>query len=175
MTNELAGPGNHDPRVSRRGDAHPAAAGVLNHGAVINFFTASLTSVLLYGFSYVFASLGLWISVVAQSFVATVWLLLAYYSLRNVRDAQFPDQPLSFVNAGLLRRLDARHRVFDLESCPPAPAAGLIRRVSAAWFVVSCPVRTRGRGASAVRFGCRRCHGETDRDRQAGAENNVLW
>ena len=97
MTNELAGPGNHDPRVSRRGDAHPAAAGVLNHGAVINFFTASLTSVLLYGFSYVFASLGLWISVIAQSFVATVWLLLAYYSLRNVRDAQFPDQPLSFV------------------------------------------------------------------------------
>lgn len=75
----------------------PQLQDVLNRGAVINFFTASLTSVILFILSYVFATLGLWFSVIAQSFVATVWLLLAYYSLRNVRDAQFPDQPLSFV------------------------------------------------------------------------------
>jgi hypothetical protein len=75
----------------------PQLQDVLNRGAVINFFTASLTSVILFILSYVFATLSLWFSVIAQSFVATVWLLLAYYSLRNVRDAQFPDQPLSFV------------------------------------------------------------------------------
>jgi CHASE2 domain-containing sensor protein len=75
----------------------PQLLDIVNRGAVVNFFTASLTSVILFILSYVFATLGLWFSVIAQSFVATAWLLLAYYSLRNVRDAQFPDQPLSFV------------------------------------------------------------------------------
>jgi hypothetical protein len=75
----------------------PQLLDIVNRGAVVNFFTASLTSIILFILSYVFATLGLWFSVIAQSFVATVWLLLAYHSLRNVRDAQFPDQPLSFV------------------------------------------------------------------------------
>jgi CHASE2 domain-containing sensor protein len=75
----------------------PQLLDIVNRGAVVNFFTASLTSIILFILSYVFATLGLWFSVIAQSFVATAWLLLAYYSLRNVRDAQFPDQPLSFV------------------------------------------------------------------------------
>jgi CHASE2 domain-containing sensor protein len=75
----------------------PQLLDIVNRGAVVNFFTASLTSIILYILSYVFATLGLWFSVIAQSFVATVWLLLAYHSLRNVRDSQFPDQPLSFV------------------------------------------------------------------------------
>ncbi|OPX67176.1 MAG: hypothetical protein A4E37_01654 [Methanoregulaceae archaeon PtaB.Bin056] len=69
----------------------------MNRGAVVNFFTASLTSILLFCISSIFASLGLWVSVIAQSFVAVVWLFLAFFSLRNVRDAQFPDKSLFFV------------------------------------------------------------------------------
>ncbi|OPX73275.1 MAG: hypothetical protein A4E39_01154 [Methanoregulaceae archaeon PtaB.Bin152] len=75
----------------------PQLRDTMNHGAVVNFFTASLTSVLLFCISGIFASLGLWISVIAQSFVGVIWLFLAFFSLRNVRDSQFPDQSLFFV------------------------------------------------------------------------------
>jgi len=75
----------------------PQLLDTMNRGAVVNFFSASLTSVLLFCISGIFASLGLWISVVAQSFVGVIWLFLAYFSLKNVRDAQFPDKSLFFV------------------------------------------------------------------------------
>lgn len=75
----------------------PQLLDTMNRGAVVNFFSASLTGVLLFCISSVFASLGLWISVIAQSFVAVVWGCLAFFSLRNVRDAQFPDKSLFFV------------------------------------------------------------------------------
>ncbi len=75
----------------------PQLQDVINRGTVMNFFTASFTSLLLYGLGLVFASLGLWISVIGQSSVATIWLLLAYFSIRNVRDAQYPDEPLHAV------------------------------------------------------------------------------
>ncbi|MCP1661733.1 MAG: hypothetical protein D5R99_08390 [Methanocalculus sp. MSAO_Arc1] len=72
----------------------PQLQDVLHRGAVVNFFTASFTSLLAFSLSFIFASLGLWISVIGQSSVAVIWLLLAYYSIRNVRNAQFPDESL---------------------------------------------------------------------------------
>jgi hypothetical protein len=75
----------------------PQLLDTMHRGAVVNFFSASLTSVLLFCISSVFASLGLWISVIAQSFVAVVWVCLAFFSLRNVRNSQFPDKSLFFV------------------------------------------------------------------------------
>ena len=75
----------------------PQLQDVMQRGAVINFFTASITSILAYGLCIIFASLGLWISVIGQSSVATLWLLLAYFSIKNIRDIQYPDDSLFFV------------------------------------------------------------------------------
>lgn len=75
----------------------PQLLDTIHRGAVVNFFTASVTSAILFCISGIFASLGLWISFVAQSFVGVIWLLLAFFSLRNVRDAHFPDKSLFFV------------------------------------------------------------------------------
>ncbi|HIJ06018.1 MAG: hypothetical protein XE11_0695 [Methanomicrobiales archaeon 53_19] len=75
----------------------PQLQDVLHRGAIVNFFTASFTSLLAYGLTIIFASLGLWISVIGQSTVASIWLLLAYFSVRNVRDDQYPDKSLFFV------------------------------------------------------------------------------
>lgn len=75
----------------------PQLQDVLHRGAVVNFFTASFTSLLAYILSVVFASLGLWISVIGQTTVASIWFFLAYFSVRNVRDDQYPDKSLFFV------------------------------------------------------------------------------
>jgi O-antigen/teichoic acid export membrane protein len=75
----------------------PQLQDVMQRGAVMNFFTASFTSLLAYILCLVFASLGLWISVIGQSTVATLWLLLAFFSIRNVRNSQYPDDSLFFV------------------------------------------------------------------------------
>ncbi len=75
----------------------PQLQDVLYRGAVMNFFTASFTSFLAYILCVVFASLGLWISVIGQTTVASIWFLLAYFSVRNVRDDQYPDKSLLFV------------------------------------------------------------------------------
>ncbi|MDD3217413.1 MAG: hypothetical protein PHZ18_12540, partial [Methanoculleus sp.] len=58
---------------------------------------ALATSLLGYLLALVFATLGLWISVFGQGLVATAWLLLAYFSLRNVREHMFPEETLAFV------------------------------------------------------------------------------
>ncbi|MCQ1537642.1 hypothetical protein FTO68_01365 [Methanocalculus taiwanensis] len=75
----------------------PQLQDVLSRGAVVNFFTASFTSLLAYILSFIFASLGLWISVIGQTTVASIWFLLAYFSVRNVRNDQYPDKSLFFV------------------------------------------------------------------------------
>ncbi len=72
----------------------PQLRDVLSRGAVLNFFSALFTSLLGYGMALVFATLGLWISVVGQGLVATVWMLLACFSLRNVRNRMFPEETL---------------------------------------------------------------------------------
>ena len=75
----------------------PQLRDVVTRGAVLNFFTALTTSLLGYLLALVFATLGLWISVFGQALVASVWMLLAYFSLRNVRDHAFPGETLAFV------------------------------------------------------------------------------
>lgn len=75
----------------------PQLRDVLSRGVVLNFFSALFTSILGYSMALVFATLGLWISMVGQSLVATVWMLLAYFSLRNVRNRMFPEETLASV------------------------------------------------------------------------------
>lgn len=75
----------------------PQLRDVLSRGAVLNFFSALFTSILGYGMALVFATLGLWVSMIGQGLVATVWMLLACFSLRNVRNRMFPDESLASV------------------------------------------------------------------------------
>jgi len=75
----------------------PQLRDVTSRGTVLNFFSALATSLLSYLMALVFATLGLWISVFGQALVASVWMLLAYFSLRNVRDHAFPEETLLFV------------------------------------------------------------------------------
>lgn len=75
----------------------PQLRDVLSRGAVLNLFTALFTSLLGYSMALVFATLGLWISMVGQGLVATVWMLLACFSLRNVRNRMFPEESLASV------------------------------------------------------------------------------
>ncbi|MDD4568319.1 hypothetical protein L21_0014 [Methanoculleus chikugoensis] len=72
----------------------PQLRDVMTRGGVLNVFTALFTSLLGYLLALVFATLGLWISVFGQGLTATVWMLLACFSLRNVRDHAFPDETL---------------------------------------------------------------------------------
>lgn len=75
----------------------PQLRDVISRGAVLNCFSAFFTSVFSYTLAMVFATLGLWISVVGQALVASVWLLLAYFSLRNVQARMYPDKTLASV------------------------------------------------------------------------------
>jgi len=75
----------------------PQLRDVMTRGAVLNVFSALTTSLLGYLLASVFATLGLWISVFGQGLVATAWLMLACFSLRNVRDHMYPDATLAAV------------------------------------------------------------------------------
>jgi uncharacterized membrane protein YjjP (DUF1212 family) len=75
----------------------PQLRDVMSRGVVLNFFSALFTSLLGYSMALVFATLGLWISAAGQSLVASVWMLLAYFSLRNVRTHMFPGETLASV------------------------------------------------------------------------------
>lgn len=75
----------------------PQLRDVMSRGVVLNFFSALFTSILGYIMTLVFATLGLWMSVAGQGLVASVWMLLAYFSLRNVRTHVFPEETLASV------------------------------------------------------------------------------
>ena len=75
----------------------PQLRDVMSRGVVLNFFSALFTSIFSYIMALIFATLGLWISVAGQSLVASVWMLLAYFSLRNVRTHMFPEETLASV------------------------------------------------------------------------------
>ncbi len=75
----------------------PQLRDVISRGAVLNFFSALCTSLLSYIMALVFATLELWMSMAGQALVASTWMLLAYFSLRNVRDHMFPEETLAFV------------------------------------------------------------------------------
>lgn len=81
----------------------PQLRDVMTRGAVLNVFTALATSLLGYLLALVFTTLGLWLSAFGQGLGATVWMLLACFSLRNVRDHAFPDETLASVAWSSLR------------------------------------------------------------------------
>lgn len=75
----------------------PQLRDVLTRTTVLNVFSSLFTSILAFLLCAIYATLGLWLSVAAQGAVALVWALLAYFSLRNVRDTAYPDETLGFV------------------------------------------------------------------------------
>ncbi|MDN7025946.1 hypothetical protein FGU65_13810 [Methanoculleus sp. FWC-SCC1] len=75
----------------------PQLRDVLERTTVLNVFSSLFTSILAFLLCAIYATLGLWLSVAAQGTVALVWALLAYFSLRNVRDTAYPDETLGFV------------------------------------------------------------------------------
>jgi len=52
-------------------------------GKSLNVFTAGLTTIGLYILAFTFFTLGLWITVFAEIFSATVWFLLFIFSFNN--------------------------------------------------------------------------------------------
>ena len=52
----------------------------------LNIFTAGATSLGNYGLSYVFFTLDLWLSVTSSFLIATIWLLLFIFSMRNNKE-----------------------------------------------------------------------------------------
>jgi len=52
---------------------------------ILNIYTAGLTTIGLYVLAITFFTMGFWISVVAELFSGTVWLLLFVFSLINKR------------------------------------------------------------------------------------------
>ena len=55
------------------------------HGKTLNVLTAGLTTIGLYILAFTFYTLDLWITVFAELFSATVWLLLFIFSMKNNR------------------------------------------------------------------------------------------
>ena len=54
-------------------------------GSSVNIYTAGLTTIGLYILGVTFYTLGMWITVIAESFSGTIWLLLFLFSVRNKR------------------------------------------------------------------------------------------
>lgn len=75
----------------------PLLLDVIQRGEVLNFFSATFITILSYGLCFLYATMGLWLYVLAQGIWSTIWLLLAYYSIKNIRDIHSPDETLSFV------------------------------------------------------------------------------
>ncbi len=75
----------------------PQLRDVISRGTVLNFFSALCTGILAVLMCLIFATLELWLSVAAESVVAAVWMALAYFSVKNVRDAVYPERTLWFV------------------------------------------------------------------------------
>ncbi|RXE55663.1 hypothetical protein ABH15_05320 [Methanoculleus taiwanensis] len=75
----------------------PQLRDVVSRGIVLNFFSALFTAILSTLMCLIFATLELWLSVVGQSLVAAVWMALAYFSVKNVRDTVYPERTLWFV------------------------------------------------------------------------------
>lgn len=55
------------------------------HGKSVNVYTAGLTTIGLYILAIAFFTLEMWITVIAEIFSGTVWLLLFFFSLMNER------------------------------------------------------------------------------------------
>jgi hypothetical protein len=55
------------------------------HGKSMNVYTAGLTTFGLYILAITFFTLNMWITVFAEIFSGTIWLLLFLFSVRNKR------------------------------------------------------------------------------------------
>jgi hypothetical protein len=55
------------------------------HGKSVNVYTAGLTTVGLYILAITFFTMNMWITVFAEIFSGTIWLLLFLFSVRNKR------------------------------------------------------------------------------------------
>lgn len=63
----------------------PQLYDVFKKGIILNIYTAALTTIGLYIMAATFFSMGFWITVAANLFTATVWLLLLVFSLINIK------------------------------------------------------------------------------------------
>ena len=61
----------------------PQLIDVIKGRTSLNLFTAGATSLGNYGFAYVFFTLDLCLSVTSACLIATIWLLLFLFSMRN--------------------------------------------------------------------------------------------
>ncbi|GAG75896.1 unnamed protein product [marine sediment metagenome] len=61
----------------------PQLIDVIKRRTSLNLFTAGATSIGNYGLAYVFYTLDLWLSVTSALLIASLWLLLFLFSMRN--------------------------------------------------------------------------------------------
>ena len=61
----------------------PQVIDVVKGRTSLNLLTAGPTSFGNYGLAYVFFTLGLWLSVISAILIATLWLILFIFSIRN--------------------------------------------------------------------------------------------
>ena len=61
----------------------PQLFDVIKKKTVLNLYTAALTTIGLYIMTATFFTMGFWITVIADFFTATVWLLLFIFSFLN--------------------------------------------------------------------------------------------
>ena len=61
----------------------PQLNDVIKRRTSLNLFTAGATSLGNYGLAYVFYTLDLWLSVTSALLIASLWLLLFLFSMRN--------------------------------------------------------------------------------------------
>ena len=61
----------------------PQLIDVIKGRTSLNLFTAGATSIGNYGLAYIFFTLDLWLSVTSAILIATLWMLLFLFSMRN--------------------------------------------------------------------------------------------
>jgi len=63
----------------------PQLIDVIKHKTTLNIFTSLTTSIGNYCLSYIFFTLDLWLSVISAILIASIWLLLFIFSIRNLK------------------------------------------------------------------------------------------
>ena len=64
----------------------PQLRDIIKRKSSLNIFTAGATSIGNFGLAYVFFTLDLWLSVTSSILIATLWLLLFIFSMRNKKE-----------------------------------------------------------------------------------------
>lgn len=63
----------------------PQLIDVIKNKTTLNIFTSLATSLGNYCLSYIFFTLNLWLSVISAKLIASIWLLLFIFSIRNLK------------------------------------------------------------------------------------------